>query len=582
VNSIPRISPRWSRLAFAAPFLAFLLQPSLLPAQAPPIPERLPPDTVFYIHWHGKASFTAASAKNHVLQLYKDPDLAPLWTGLLNAMSNKKPIRGLPPQMVLAAASSLLENPAVVGFVANPTLPQLTPSSRSLPSPGEFFLVYDETGKTDLIRMLTSAEDASAGAPSTVTSYDFDGTSVEVRTWNGKPTFSAHTGGYFLVSSLKRTIEDLITRFRTSARPAASLGQLPEYQTIIKYIGSDTSLDFYGQLPNFSKWIPPGEKYKPLARFVQDLHLEKVRAAGEGVSFSGETTRLRGAVLGDTSPGGLFDIIGPSSPKFLTQPVIGAAQSFSISREDFRAMYQVLRSAIFEALPPEQARSAAQIEGIAEVYLGMPLQDALGLFTGEFTSATTYSDDGTQQALYAATIEKPNDVLRVLRAALGKVITAENSSGDTTYLDLLLPISKSPTQHKTFYYVAVTPKMLLAAPRKAMLREAIARLNSQSSAALAGGIFADPEYIQLRSLLPAGLSDLNGYELDRIPWNKIAENFEDRSEHSQSQIQVNSQTLDLVSLLKQVNFDVISRHLHRSAGGGWKDPTGVYFDSYLQ
>jgi hypothetical protein len=582
VNSIPRISPRWSRLAFAVPFLAFLLQPFSLPAQAPPIPERLPPDTLFYIHWHGKASLTAASAKNHVLQLYKDPDLAPLWTGLLNAMSDKKPSQGLPPRMVLAAAASLLENPLVVGFVANPTLPQLTPSSRSLPSPVGFFLVYDETGKTDLIRMLASAEDTSAGAPSTVTSYDFDGTSVEVRIWKGKPTFSAHAGGYFLVSTLKSTIEGLITRFQTSASPAASLGHLPEYQAIIKYIGSDTSLDFYGHLPNFSKWIPPGEKYKPFARFVQDLHIEKVHAAGEGVSFSGETTRLRGAVLGDTSPGGLFDIIVPSSPKFLTQPVIGAAQSFSTSRLDYQGMYQLLRSAIFEALPPEQAKSAAQIEGIAEVYLGMPLQDALGLFTGEFTSATTFSDDGTQQELYAATIEKPDDVLRVLRAALGKVITAEDSSGDTTYLDLLLPISQSPTKPKTFYYVAVTPKMLLVAPRKAMLREAIARLNSPSSAALAGGIFADPEYIQLRSLLPAGLSGLNGYELDRIPWNKIAENLEERAGHSRSQLQVNSHTLDLASLFKQVNFDFISRHLQRSVGGWWENSTGVYFDSYIQ
>ena len=582
MSSVPRISPRWSRLAFAVPFLAFLLQPFSLPAQAPPIPERLPPDTVFYIHWHGQASLTAASAKNHVLQLYKDPDLAPLWTGLMNAMSDKKPSQGLPPRMVLAAASSLLENPLVVGFVTNPTLTQLTPSPRSLPSPVGFFLVYDETGKTDLIRMLASAEDASAGAPSTVTSYDFDGTSVEVRTWKGKPTFSAHAGGYFLVSSLKRTIEGLITRFQTSASPAASLGQLPEYQAIIKYIGSDTSLDFYGHLPNFSKWIPPGEKYKPLALFIQNLHLEKVHAAGEGVSFSGETTRLRGAVLGDTSPVGLFDIIGLSSPQFLTQPVIGAAQTFSISRMDCPAMYQLLRSAIFAALPPGQAKSAAQFEGLAELYLGMPIQDALGLFTGEFTSATTFSDDGTQQALYAATIQKPEDVLRILRAAFGKVTIAENASGDTTYLDLLVPMSQSPTQPKTFYYVAVTPKMLLDAPSKAMLREAIARLNSQSGAALAGGIFADPEYIQLRSLLPAGLSSLYGYELDRIPWNKIAENVEDRLEHSQSQMQVNSQTLDLVSLLKQVNFDVISRHLHRSVGGGWKNSTGVYFDSYIQ
>jgi len=578
VNSIPRISLRWSRLAFAAPFLAFLLQPSLLPAQAPLIPERLPPDTVFYIHWHGKASLTAASAKNHVLQLYEDPDMAPLWQALINKLKAGKRAQGIAPAVVLAAVSSLLDNPAVAGFVANPNA-QVTASPQGLSSLGGFFLVYDETGKADLIRMLISASQP-AGAPA-ATKYSFRGTSVEVQTTNGGAIYTAHAGGYYLVSNQKRTIEDLVIRFGGAAASAASLWQLPEYRGVVKFLGADTSVDLFGRVPDFTKWIPPGAKYKSLALFLEGLHLEKVQAFGEGISFSGEATRMRGAVLGDTSPGGLFDIVRPSSAIFLTQPAIGAAPSFNISRVDLRATYQLIRAAVIAALPPQQASSVGPMESAAQSYLGMSIDDALGLFSGEFAMAQSYSEDGSQQLLFAMTIEKPDDVLRVVRAVAGKMIVAEDTSGNTTYLDLMYPYRDpaTGTKRRKFYYLAVTPHMLLTAPRKAMLQAAVEQLNSASGSAPGTSIFADPEYIQMRSLLPENLSGLSGGEIDRIPWDKIAATFEAQME--QGRKRSNSGAPDL-SWLKQINSDAISRHLHRRVGGWWKNSTGVYFDSYIQ
>jgi hypothetical protein len=578
VNSIPKISAGWRRLALAASVLVFLLQPSSLLAQAPPIPERLPPDTVFYIHWHGKASLTAASAKNHVLQLYEDPDMAPLWQALISKLNAGK--QGMAPAVVLAAVSSLLDNPAVVGFVANPN-PQVTASPQSLLSLGGFFLVYDETGKADLIRMLTAASQTSAGTPQAVTNYAFGGTSVEVRTKKGSAIYTAHAGSYYLVSNQERTIEGLITRFGGGTTPAPSLGQTPEYQGVVKFLGSDTSVDFFGRLPDFTKWIPTGAKYKSLALFLEGLHLENVHAAGEGISFSSEATHARGAVLGDTSPGSLFDWVGPSSAVFHTQPAMGTAPSFSISRVDFRAAYQLIRAAVIAALPPQQASSVGPMESIAQSYLGMSISDALGLFSGELASASYYSEDGSQQALYAVTIEKPEDALRVLRAVAGKRIVAEDSSGNTTYLDLAYPYRDPATraERMKFYYVAVTPQMMLTAPRKAMLRAAVEQLNSPSGGAHSGTIFADPEYIRMRSLLPGNLSGLTGGEIDQIPWDKLAATLEGQMEEARKQSKSSAPDL---SWLKQMNFDVISRHLHRSVGGWWKNSTGVYFDSYIQ
>jgi len=581
VISIRKIFPGWRSVAFAILVVAFLLQPSSLLAQTSPIPDRLPADTVFCVHWHGKKSFPSDSAKNHVLQLYADPDLAPLWQGLTNTVFGHKGDHRIPANMVISALSSLLDNPAVAGFVEYPDA-RVTASPQSVLSLGGFFLVYDETGKTDLINLLTAASESSPGTPP-VSNYSFSGVSVEVREGNGKGrnVYSAHAEGYYLVSNQKRTIEDLITRFQGAGKPAASLGQSPNYHAIVKYLGSDTSLDIYGRVPDFVQWIPPGEKYKPIARFVEALHLEKVHAVGEGVSFSGEATRVRGAILGDTSPHGLFDTVGASGPVFLTQPAVAMAPAIRITRVDFRAAYHLLRAGIMAALTPEQASNVTTVESMAQSYLGMSIADALGLFTGEIASGAYYSEDGTQQAVIAATIEDQADVLRVLEAAAGKLIVAEDSSGDTTYLDLLFPY-KDPaagTQRRMFYYLAVTPKMALAAPRKAMLRAAVERLKSQAGAAPSGSIFADSEYIQLRSLLPANLSGLTGSEIDQIPWDKIAARLEDQL--GQSRKQSNSHAPDL-AWLKQVDFGVMSRHLHRSVGGWWKDSTGIYFDSYLQ
>jgi len=505
--------------------------------------------------------------------------MAPLWQALINKLKAGKGAQGIAPAVVLAAVSSLLDNPAVVGFVANPNA-QVTASPQGLSSLGGFFLVYDETGKADLIRMLTSASQ-SAGAPAT-TKYSFGGTSVEVQTTNGGAAiYTAHAGGYYLVSNQKRTIEDLVIRFGGAATRAASLGQLPEYRGVVKFLGADTSVDLFGRVPDFTKWIPPGAKYKPLALFLESLHLEKVHAFGEGISFSGEATRMRGAVLGDTSPGGLFDIVGPSSAIFLTQPAIGTAPSFNISRVDLRATYQLIRAAVIAALTPQQARSVGPMESMAQGYLGMSIDDALGLFSGEFAMAQSYSEDGSQQLLFAMTIEKPDDVLRILRAAVGKMIVAEDTSGNTTYLDLMYPYRDpaTGTKRRKFYYLAVTPRMLLTAPRKAMLQAAVEQLNSPSGGAPDTSIFADPEYIQMRSLLPENLSGLSGGEIDRIPWDKIAATFEAQME--QGRKRSNSSAPDF-SWLKQINSDVISRHLHRRVGGWWKNSTGVYFDSYIQ
>ncbi len=169
-------------------------------------------------------------------------------------------------------------------------------------------------------------------------------------------------------------------------------------------------------------------------------------------------------------------------------------------------------------------------EAMAQSFLGMPIEDTLKLFTGEITSVTSYSEDGAPQALYAVTIQKPEAVLRILRAVAGRMITAEDSAGATTYLDVAYPYRDpvSGTQRRKFYYAAVTPNMILVAPRKAMLRQAASLLASPAGAP--AGALANPMYQQLRTRLPQNLTALSAADLTQIPWDKLAANLETQLE----------------------------------------------------
>ena len=73
--------------------------------------------------------------------------------------------------------------------------------------------MYDATGKAGLIDKLKASDQRSEKAHSQVTTYDFGGTSVEVRAAGASVTYSAQASHYFVASDQKQIIESLITRF---------------------------------------------------------------------------------------------------------------------------------------------------------------------------------------------------------------------------------------------------------------------------------------------------------------------------------------------------------------------------------
>jgi hypothetical protein len=564
--------------------LFVLLSGSALSAQtgpSSPIAQRLSPNTVFYMQWSGKASLTDAEKKNHVLQLMEDPAMAPFWL-MAAARTQQGAKKSGNPAVTLGMADmlSFLDNSAAFGMATVTDAPKPAGPDSVAPHFG-FFLVYDATGKASLIEKIKSsaAIQADGKTPAVVTRYDFGGTPVEVRTTGKDTAYNAQAANYFLASDQKQIIEDLIVRFGKIGSPATSVTQAPGYADIRKFLGSDMALEYFGRIPDVDQWSVSDKSMKSAAQVADNLHLEKIHTMGGGISFAGEATRFRGAVLGDTSPGGLFDLAGSSKLAFQTQAFVNGSEAFSISRFDLPSTYALIRGAVIARLTPQQASSVAMVEAMAQGYLGMPIAEALALFTGEAASVTSYTDAGEQEQVFAIAIQKPEAVLRILRAVGGTKIAAEDTIGGVTYLDVAYPYNdpKTGTQRKKFYYLAVTPQMLVSAPRKFLLRSTVQRLNATTASGPSGGIFGNSEYSQMRSLLPDKLSGLGGVDLTQIPWDKVLANLEEATQQASNQ--KNAPPPPDLSFLKP---EMISRHVRTAVSGWWKDSNGVYFDSYIQ
>ena len=582
-----RLGPRTNSRVLATALLLFLFAAGPLFAQAPSISERLPQNTLFFMQWRGRSFLGNADKKNHMLQLLEDPDFDPVRQTLAKRFLDwQQKTNPAVPALQFSDLISLLDNPAAFGFIANPQPSAKTAYASHLASA---FFVYNVTGKATLIQKLKALAQASSKTKPQISTYTFGGSTIEVRTETANDaaattstTYSTLAGNFFLVATQKDCIQDLVTRFSSPTKPASSVIDSPEYSAVRPYIGQDAALEYFIHFPDPDKWIPADQKDQPVARFIRSIHWEKIHAAGGAISFSGEATRAHGAILGDTSAGSLFDIAGASAATFQTQAIVDAGPYFSISKFNFSALYQIVREAAVAAMTPQQSAGLLGAEAMAQGSLGMSVSDALQLFTGEFGSRISFAEDGESQQMYAVAIQKQPDVLRLLRAALAKFIAAEDTSGDTTYLDLAFPYRdpESGQQRRSFYYLAVTPQFIITGPRKAKVRDAVARISGKTASMPSqDSVLSNPEFVRLRQLLPEKLSGLGGADIAKIPWDKIIARFVEQMESAKQSNRNNPPTAEMLRLIKP---GLINRHLKASANGWWKDSGGIYFDYYIQ
>ncbi len=557
-------------------------------AQSSSLAERLPPNIWLYVYWHGSGSLESAQQSNNILKLWADPSFAPVRRALSEQISGAATKGARDPKLVeteLQMAASLLERPFVFGVAgsANPFERAADPpsGSSSAKRPAGTFLVYDGRGKTDYLSLLRIFLLEANKEKSEVTHYTFGPTTVETIAQSAGTDYQAVVGDYFVRADAKEVIEDLITRFRNTEPAGSSLAGLAPFQKLHPPTKAETALEFFAQVPDWSKvHLPPSRGFDP-STLVHSLHLEKLHAMGGSLRFEGPVTRFQMAVLGDTSPGGIFDLVGQSGPTFLTLPLAAPGSFYSVSRFNYAALYQMIRQAVVAAAPSGMPGSISTFEDFAAKMLGMPIADVFQLLTGEYASVSSLAPDGSLTELHAITIRQPQDVLHVLRAVFSTMIAAEDQSGDTTYLDLPVPYIDPQTkqQRRHFYYVAVTPQMVFVAPHKSMIREAIARMAAKPGANTAATLAADPDFLRGRASLPEKLTGFDYADLSRIPWDKLFSALDQKIEEN---FQKSDQTKTPPEWLKQVDPAVFSRYLHVSVGGWWKSPDGVYIDSFIQ
>lgn len=566
-------------LSFAAVTLFVFLPAAPLFAQSSEIPERLPPGTFSYMGWRGTAFVAAGEQKNHILQLIEDPDFAPLRQRAMNDFREGMEKKGVAEMMpTLSEIVSLLDNPMAAGLILTSSLPGAKNADSGAPSPAiSFFFLYDTTGKTALIDLLRANPKLKEKEARPVLDYDFEGVKVAGRSSGTSVSYTARAGQYFIMADQKQVIEELIRRFRGSSKPASSMTQVAGFKEMRPYIGSDAAIELFAYNPGLEKLIPPGQVDKVGAVLIDALHLEKIHVLGGGISFAQEATRFRGAILGDTTPPSLFDAAGESTASLLTAPYVDSGPFFSISRFDLSAVYSLIRDG-FSAVAAQKGANISAVEAMAKNFLGMSIDDALQLFTGEIGSRTSYSDDGEWQKSFAIAIQKQPEVLRLLHTAVGSYISNEKTEGDITFLEFSAPSKgQGGTSDRPLYHVAVTPNMICGAPEKATLRETLARVKARPVDAHSADGPPIKDWNQLRAHLPEKLSGMGGADLSQLSWEKYIRRYQQQVADATKDS--NSGATDYFTLLKP---EIFFRHLHAAISGWWKDSNGIYFDSYIQ
>ena len=570
------------RLGLVALLCVFLPAPAS--AQSSPFANRLPAKTWLYVEWHGTGYLGPAKRTNSLLRLWADPAFAPLrdlLTGQLyeGARSNPK-LANLSGEDI-TELFSIFENPLAAGLIES-ELSAVNGSSSSNPSqpwkPKGYFLVFDATGKVERLQKLYARLKAERASTEPITSFAVGPTTVDKVVDPDKTYYQAQVGNYFLRSDEIEMLKELIPRFRSEEAPASSLAQTAEYQQARKQVPSGALLEFFVRVPDLSKMkFPPNSKFDAAA-FSKALRLEQIRLACGSLSLAADGTRLHSAVLGDTSKGGLFDILGESGPTFSTLPLAPAGASYNVTRLNLTALYQLVRQAVIAASPGGQAEFE-KYETAAEVGLGMKPAEMLQLFGGEFAMIKSNPEDPAD-FLFATTVQDQQKVVGLLDRILGNSIATEDRDGETNYIELSTPYTdpQTGTRRRRFYSVAVTRNVALAAPHKPETRGAVAALARQPAAAPAGRLASDADFLHARTALPENLTGMSYTDLTRIHWDKIYSDFI----HGKNGAEGNKEQKKVETALQGFDPKVLSRYLRVLITGTWKDSSGAYFDLLLQ
>ncbi len=522
--------------------------------------DRLPANTYAVAIWHGQAAVAKGVATNNLLRLWNDPEflsarksIAESFAGDADKASKTPPLT----QADLDVIFDVLANPGMAGAAGTPDLAKAfdsVTSSGAKSKESDFFLIWDTTGKQAQWQRLDAMFDTRAKDAPVVSTVKLPGASATRRESPESISFRAEVGSWRIEAGRQSLMEDLISRLQAGTAPSGGFTQSALYQGARKFSADNAIAEFLLKIPDVTTMKAPPVGGFDIAAVLRGLHLERMQGFVGSIGLSGAGTQVRTAILGDTSPGSLFDYFGDNVTTFATLPVAPSGFSYSAARMNLGAFYQTIRNALKGALTPEQFASVEMAEGMVASETQMPIGDLLGMIEelANITPSDLAATDFTK-VMYAVRLRKPEALLALLRKTGGSNISSDTVEGNVTYLTL--PIPGSPL------HMAFTPQLLIVGPSADLVRQAVAR--AAATGVAPGSLAADAGFKQSRARFPAALISFGYSDMSKFPWMTLLES-------------------PLVSGPTTAPFRqlpaVLSRYLKTTSSATWRAAGGVFFE----
>jgi hypothetical protein len=570
-------------LILAAPFAAFA-QSSLDPAQ-------LPKSTAFYLAWHGTPSGEVRKS-NSLLAMWDDPDFAPVRAAIVAEMmqssaDSAKAKTNLTAD-VLSQYAALLDNELVFGYLTNPnpakinrTASGTAQEAKQAPWNG-MFLAYDHTGKEATLAKLLLQVRMNEKEPPKISTATVAGMSaIKIERKNGT-TYWADDGRYTFSASEPTVLEQVSAWTKHATPEAARLSKTAVFREageLLKGGVAEFFVDFASIRDMDSNKSIGGFRLRPL---LQSLRLETVHSIAGHLALEGARTRMQSAILGDTSPGSLFDIwdegsASPSSWQFVTANTV----SYQEWRVNLTGIYGLIKRAMQSTAGAGQPNPMDFMETGISTRLGMPLPAAIGLFSGEFASLQSSVELDSARQVSVVAIREKAAALKLLRAGLAERVAGERSEGDTT----LLKISESGmasaagTASWKYYHLAVTPDVIVGSARAESVRETLAA----GKGTVTENRLVPLAWQQVRTQFPKTINGLGFFDFQKIDWATAKERWIADSRKKSTSGETQQAAADaFANALKGLDPRVFPRHLHLAANASWKDAQGVHFDGWIE
>jgi hypothetical protein len=582
------------RLRILLPMAALLcaIGPNAARAQAPLEPAQMSPRTLFYLIWRGVPATDVRKA-NSLLALWDDAEFAPVRSAIAAGMLHSSGEKAEQPKLTSAQVqefAGLLENSFTIGYLSERAKRRIAPAegapdAKAAAWNGMFF-VYDRRGKEELLSkailgLRMSAKEVPRLSPVTIGGVQ----ALKAESKNGV-SYWAEDGKYAVSASEFAVMEEILGRLDGKISGGASLAQSAAYQEAQKNLGGGL-LEFFLRVPDLEQFAsdskPGSFQVRPL---LDAARFDAVHSISGRVMFEGAKTHVQGAILGDAVPGTPFDIWsggqpGPASLAF----VPAEANSYTWAQFNLQGIYDTVKRVARAAFPQAQQGNADLMDTIAQQKLGMPVTEALGLFSGEFASMQTSPSMDSAKQVYFFGMKKKPETLKLMRTVFSEQLTSERNEGDVTFLKISLGGKQSSAGDAqwNFFNLAVTPDMILGASKIETLRDV---LSNRAHASTATGLASVPQFQAGRRQFPENLNGLGYFDFQKVDWQAVKDRWSEEAKKSAVAKSVSASKgaapATASDWLAQMNLQVVARHLHYSSSVSWKDAKGIHWDQWLE